>query len=289
MASLSQRRSENVPGPFFVDESCIDCDACRWVAPATFDEKNDQSRVYRQPETEEERTRALMAVLACPTSSIGTSEKYDAERIFARFPEPISENVFYCGYHHKASFGAASYLIVRPQGNVLIDSPRFTQPLVKRLEELGGVRHLFLTHQDDVADHKKFAAHFGCERILHVDDLSAGTREVEIQLEGEEPWALDDEILLIPVPGHTKGSVCLLYKEKFLLTGDHLAWSPDREQLVAFRGACWYDWRTQARSMKRLLDYPFEWVLPGHGRRCHFPAGRMREELRRCIEWMDAV
>ena len=28
---------------------------------------------------------------------------------------------------------------------------------------------------------------------------------------------------MIPVPGRTKGSVCYLYQEKYLFTGDHLA------------------------------------------------------------------
>jgi hypothetical protein len=38
--------------------------------------------------------------------------------------------------------------------------------------------------------------------------------------------------------------------------------------------------------MQRLLDYRFEWVLPGHGRIHHAPAGEMRAELVRCVEWM---
>lgn len=38
--------------------------------------------------------------------------------------------------------------------------------------------------------------------------------------------------------------------------------------------------------MKRLLDYRFEWVLPGHGRRVFLPAEKMKVELERCVEWM---
>ena len=34
------------------------------------------------------------------------------------------------------------------------------------------------------------------------------------------------------------------------------------------------------RSAERLLEYPFEWVLPGHGDRVHLPADRMKGELR---------
>ena len=32
---------------------------------------------------------------------------------------------------------------------------------------------------------------------------------------------------LIPVPGHTAGSMALLYNRRFLFTGDHLWWDPE--------------------------------------------------------------
>jgi len=37
------------------------------------------------------------------------------------------------------------------------------------------------------------------------------------------------------------------------------------------------------RSMARLAAYRFEWILPGHGPRCHFPAPRMAAEMQRCL------
>ncbi|MCA1626867.1 MAG: ferredoxin, partial [Acidobacteria bacterium] len=73
MADLTQRLPENVAGDFFVDASCIDCDACRQIAPASFRDHGEQSSVYRQPQTDAEIRRALMALVACPTSSIGTA------------------------------------------------------------------------------------------------------------------------------------------------------------------------------------------------------------------------
>jgi glyoxylase-like metal-dependent hydrolase (beta-lactamase superfamily II) len=90
----------------------------------------------------------------------------------------------------------------------------------------------------------------------------------------------------IPVPGHTRGHLVFLYQNKFLFTGDHLAWSPNRNSLIAFRSACWYSWTEQQRSMNRLLDYDFEWVLPGHGRIHHDSAPNMHEALRDCLDWM---
>src|SRR5919198_6498559 len=143
MANPKKRVPENVPGDFFVDSTCIDCDACRQIAPETFTEDTDYSIVHHQPQTDKEVRRAMMALVACPTASIGSTEHHDARIGIDAFPQLITDNVYYCGFNAESSFGAWSYLITRPQsqgGNVLIDSPRFATQLVKRIEAMGGVR-----------------------------------------------------------------------------------------------------------------------------------------------------
>ena len=291
MANIGLRLPENVPGDFFVDSTCIDCDACRQIAPTIFIEDGDASIVHHQPENDHETRRALMALVACPTGSIGTIGHHDAHIGIDAFPELIADNVYYCGFNAESSFGAWSYLIVRPEsegGNVLFDSPRFASQLVKRIEAMGGVRTMFLTHKDDVADHNRFAEKFHCRRVMHADD-GAASRGIETVIRGENPVEIDRDFTAIPVPGHTRGHVVFLYRNKFLFSGDHLAWSPNRNSLIAFRSACWYSWTEQTRSMEKLLDYEFEWVLPGHGRIHHAAAASMHEALRDCIEWMKTV
>jgi glyoxylase-like metal-dependent hydrolase (beta-lactamase superfamily II)/ferredoxin len=288
MANPALRLPENVPGDFFVDSTCIDCDACRQIAPETFIDAGDASIVQRQPTTKDETKRALMALVACPTASIGTTEHHDAQIGIDAYPSLIAENIYFCGFTAESSFGAWSYLIVRPEsegGNVLIDSPRFATQLVKRIAAMGGVNTMFLTHRDDIADHERFADRFNCQRVMHADD-GAARLEIERVLRGSEILELDQDLLAIPVPGHTRGHTLLLYQRKFLFTGDHLAWSPNRETLTAFRSACWYSWEEQIRSMEKLRRHDFEWVLPGHGRIHHDDPENMRRHLERCIEWM---
>ena len=267
MARPAARLEENAPGPFFVDESCIDCDACRQLAPATFarSRRHGRSVVVAQPGDAAGERRALMALVACPTASIGTTAKRGARAAADAFPEWIEDDVHECGWRSAASYGAASYLLVRPRGNVLVDSPRAARPLLERLDALGGVRTLVLTHRDDVADHAVLAARYGCERVMHEDD--AGGVPIERRIAGAAPVALDDELTAIPVPGHTRGSIALLHREKFLFSGDHLWWDEDDERLDMGRGVCWWSWPEQVRSLGRLRRYRFEWVLPGHGRR----------------------
>ena len=287
MAHLTQRRTQNISGDFYVDSSCIDCDTCRWMAPEIFNEQDGQSAVYQQPTSSPERAAAMQALLACPTASIGTVAKpRDIKEIQAQFPLLVAENIYHCGYHAESSFGAASYFIQRPEGNILVDSPRFAPPLVKRLEDMGGVRYLYLTHRDDVADHEKFHQHFHCDRLLHQDDITANTQQVEIQLQGTEPYQLAEDLLIIPVPGHTKGQTVLLYRDKFLFSGDHLAYSERLQHLYAFRDACWYSWAELGKSMTKLATYDFEWVLPGHGRRFHSDIATMQTQMQKCLDYI---
>ena len=285
MANLQRAYPENVQGNFFVDDTCIDCDLCRQIAPSVFQDEGDHSAVFHQPGSASETKRAAMALVACPTGSIGTQHKLDFREAAASYPELIDDNVYFCGYASPNSYGASSYIITRPEGNVLVDSPRFAKTLVRRIEQLGGISLMFFSHRDDVADHQKFHEYFGCPRIIHRAD-SDGI-DTESVMEGQEPIKLDKDLLVVPVPGHTRGHVVLLYKNKFLFTGDHLAWSERRGGLIAFRDVAWYSWTEQTKSMKRLLDLDFEWVLPGHGRRTHQPRGVMRQKLIDCITWME--
>jgi len=291
MAQIEHRLAQNSEGEFYVDSSCIDCDACRQIAPAIFRDHGGQSSVQRQPHSPEELQRALMALVACPTASIGTMSRRNARAGVEAFPEQLLADVYFCGFTSEASFGAWSYLIVRSEadgGNILVDSPRFTAPLVKRLEQMGGVRLMFLSHRDDIADHARFAAHFCCPRVMHHAD-GATRLGIEQITQGEQTVRLDDELLIIPTPGHTRGHQVLLYRDCVLFTGDHLAWSPERQTLIAFRDVCWYSWREQTRSMENLLAYCFESVLPGHGRLHHSSADDMHRHLERCVAWMKKM
>ncbi|MFN2531511.1 MAG: MBL fold metallo-hydrolase [Pyrinomonadaceae bacterium] len=288
MANLQLRLAENVPGDFFVDSTCIDCDTCSELAPSIFRDHGDQCSVYHQPTTPDEIKLALMALVACPTGSIGATEKHDAHIGIDAFPMLLADNVYFCGFTSEASFGGWSYLVTRPAlegGNILVDSPRFASQLVKRIESLGGVSTMLLTHRDDVADHHRFRRRFGCERVMHARD-GAAKLGAELILAGDESIQLGADLLAIPTPGHTRGHVVFLYRNQFLFTGDHLAWSPGRNTLTAFPSVAWYSWAEQTKSMERLLAYDFEWVLPGHGDLHHADRKTMHDHLDGCVEWM---
>lgn len=284
MALLNKRLPENVPGEFFVDSTCIDCDTCRQLAPEVFAESDSYSYVYLQPQTEREERNALRALLACPTGSIGTLHSNQAREVKADFPLHLENGVYYSGFNSPKSYGGNSYLVRHPDGNWLIDSPKFLPQLVARFEELGGIRNIFLTHQDDVAEAQKYAQRFSSTRIIHRQELPSQPGS-EIVLDGQEPIELSPEFLAIPTPGHTRGHCCLLHRG-FLFTGDHLWWSRNSGRLNASKQVCWYSWPEQTRSMAVLCNYQFEWVLPGHGQRVKLPSEVMQQELLELVKRM---
>jgi len=73
MADKNLKFPENVPGKFYVDNTCIDCDLCRETAPQFFrrNEEEGHTYVWRQPVSAEEIRLAEEAKTGCPTETIG--------------------------------------------------------------------------------------------------------------------------------------------------------------------------------------------------------------------------
>ena len=289
MANFSKRLSENIEGNFFVDSTCIDCDTCRQLAPTTFIEKGDYSTVFHQPENKSQEFEAYQALIACPVGSIGVLEHNDFQFTKAKtsFPLELEAGVFYNGFNSEKSFGANSYFVQHPEGNWLIDSPRYLKHLVDTFKLFGGIQYIFLSHEDDVADASRYAKAFEATRIIHRADIRA-LPDAEWVVEGDGLVEASSDFRLIPVPGHTQGSMALLYKNCFLFSGDHLWWEPYTQQLGAPSVLIWDKAQLQ-RSLSRLLEVNFEWVLPGHGHRGHFDAVTMQRHLKALIDSRSLV
>ena len=224
--------------------------------------------------------QAYRALLACPTGSIGTetSDQTILKKAKGDFPLLLDDGVYYCGFNSEISFGANSFYVQHAGGNWLIDSPRYLKHLVDAFERMGGVKYIFLTHEDDVADAARYGKRFGAKRIIHREDLQAMPDAEEV-IEQRTPHLFDPAWRIIPVPGHTAGSMCLLHRDRFLFTGDHLWWDPERQRLDSPRQLVW-NAEALRHSIAILAEYRFEWVLAGHGGRIHLPHGTMQAALR---------
>ena len=72
MADKANKYPDNVPGKYFVDNQCIDCDLCRETAPNNFTRSDEggYSYVQKQP-TAEEEAQCKEAMEGCPVEAIG--------------------------------------------------------------------------------------------------------------------------------------------------------------------------------------------------------------------------
>lgn len=92
--------------------------------------------------------------------------------------------------------------------------------------------------------------------------------EVDIALEDGQRF--NEEIDIIHLEGHTRGSICLLVKGVVLIAGDCLlgkgasgANTPNKLNPPS-KDVC-ADWDMAVRNLKKLMDHQFESLLPSHG------------------------
>jgi ferredoxin len=73
MAEKLLKYTKNIPGNFFVDTTCIGCNACVLEAPEFFKiyEKDLQAYVTRQPKNLSEKELCHQALMYCPVEAIG--------------------------------------------------------------------------------------------------------------------------------------------------------------------------------------------------------------------------
>ena len=152
-----------------------------------------------------------------------------------------------------------------------------------------------------MGDHAKWAAHYKALRLIHREEVVERVKECEIQLEGTGPWAVGekgdlDEMMLIHTPGHTAGSTTLYHKPSrsmftgithpmpqrsripIFSTGDHFGYSEKTGGLTILARYNKYSVAAQFESLKKLLDYDFISVYPGHGHRLEFKTVQERDK-----------
>ncbi|MER6569977.1 MBL fold metallo-hydrolase [Streptomyces sp. NPDC001093] len=273
--SAAEQRGQAGPA-WEIRENCVNCDVARQLAPETVVEAGARSVLLRQPADEAEELALARAAVACPVRAI---RRGPGELPAAPFPMRLDGEVHLCGHNSARTFGANAYLVRRPEGNLLVDTPRWTPAVAASYEELGGIAHVLLTHRDHTAHAQRFARHFGARVWIHEGDRDAAPY-ADTVLRGREPVDVLPGVTARPVPGHTRGSVVYVVDERYCFTGDTLYWSRTAQDLEVFETVVWYSRAELAESLLRLAEQArFSWVLPGHGDRCHRPAGELHERL----------
>ncbi|WP_327268756.1 MBL fold metallo-hydrolase [Streptomyces sp. NBC_01218] len=268
-----------------IDDTCIDCDVARQLAPGTVVRSAGRSVLARQPAGPQEHRALEQAAVACPVQSI----RLGGRRVGTDpFPLRLDGEVHLCGHTSARTFGANAYLVGRPEGNLLVDTPRWSSAVADAYERGGGIAHILLTHRDHTAHAERFARHFGARVWIHEGDLDAAPYADGV-LRGTSPVEVLPGVVAHPVPGHTRGSTVYVVDERYCFTGDTLYWSRAAQDLDVFETVVWHSRPELIASLLRLARRArFGWVLPGHGDRCHLPADELHERLLGLVARMRA-
>ncbi|EMY62728.1 ferredoxin [Leptospira terpstrae] len=73
MADKSIKQPENVPGKYYVDQTCVPCNDCIKEAPNLLQYSADESHIFvkKQPTNQNEEKQAKAAMAMCPVDAIG--------------------------------------------------------------------------------------------------------------------------------------------------------------------------------------------------------------------------
>ncbi|MBD2131728.1 MBL fold metallo-hydrolase [Sphaerospermopsis sp. FACHB-1094] len=178
---------------------------------------------------------------------------------------------------NRDTLGGTSYLIVRNEGNILIDCPAleqinhdfgddFGQDLGGNPLKHGGVRSLFITHRGAIAKVAEIQQALNCEIIIQEQEayLLPGLTVTTFSQE----LTLDDTTQIIWTPGHSPGSSCLYYREfgGVLFSGRHLISNLQGEP-VPLRTPKTFHWPRQLKSVQALRDRfspeTLQYICPG--------------------------
>ncbi len=154
---------------------------------------------------------------------------------------------------NRETLGGTAYFIQQPEGNILVDCPAWTEAIATTLQTHGGVRWLFLTHRDAIAQVKAIQRDTSCEVIIQEQEAYLLPR-LEVT-PFQQDWAIAPRVTAIWTPGHTPGSSCLYHAAEggILFTGRHLL--PNQHgQAMPLRIAKTFHWGRQLRSVQRLRD-----------------------------------
>ena len=245
MPRADQANVRSAPGPWYVDTRCVRCDAARNWAPGLI-EMDDAGRsfVARQPVGEEQEAELWRAAAACPTKSIGNRDQ--PREPAGIFPYRMTDGVFALGNNARSSFAAHSFLVARPSGNLMVDSPRFSQPLADSIDVLGGIAHVLLTHRDDVADADRWAKRYGARVWIGETDADAAPYATDLT-GAEGVTVISPGAVSIPAPGHTRGHVLYHVDDRVLFTGDTLHWNHRRGEFDVFPKQTFFSWAGPGR------------------------------------------
>jgi len=123
---------------------------------------------------------------------------------------------------YQANILVRSFLLERPAGNVLVyNSPGLTSAATT-IQDLGGATHLLINHSHEAMYGNPL---LDVPVFVHKRDRDEIARSMRVAGVFARRQMIDDDLEVIPTPGHTSGTTSYLWDNghhRFLFTGDFI-------------------------------------------------------------------
>lgn len=198
------------------------------------------------------------------------------------------------GIYKLKSKGCNVYLLRIGEQKYLVDTgtPNNTNLLLSQIGSLDGIL-ITHAHFDHVGSAGDLQARLDCPVYIHKDDYPYLMGEKKFRYGGvlgmvaslaerinraKKPSdvrtidtlnALSTDFNVIHTPGHTPGSVCILYK-KCLICGDLIRYTKEyyvfgKDVIKLSPKSFCSNYSEYLKSVRSILDFDFDIILPGHG------------------------
>jgi Metallo-beta-lactamase superfamily len=156
-----------------------------------------------------------------------------------------------------------AFLLERPQGNVLIYGNGALEPDLARWRRLGGLARQYLGHwHEAMFGDATLAERIGAPLFVHAADAGEVRARRAVRGAFSRAHTLDDDLDVIPIPGHTPGSTAYLWRtggRRLLFTADSLYLDGD-EWVAAVLDSS--DRAAYVESLERLREIEFDVLVP---------------------------
>ncbi len=169
-----------------------------------------------------------------------------------KLPRPVIASLF-AFPPNRETLGGTAYFLQTATGNLLIDSPAWTEETRLWLEEKGGIRWLAFTHRGGIANVRALQSTFHCELLIQEQEAYLLPNLTVTSFHHHHP--IDPGREMLWTSGHSPGSACVYTSLQggILFTGRHLL--PDRNGNPApLRIAKTFHWPRQLKNIQTLRD-----------------------------------
>lgn len=130
-----------------------------------------------------------------------------------------------------------AYLWTSAMGNVLFYNTTHKHEFDK-FAELGGIRHQYLSHQDEIASSlRTIQDRFGATLHIHESEAELAAAKAPVTGAFSQRHTVEGILEVIPTPGHTPGSTCYVANGaggRYLFTGDTIYRDSDGRWMAGY-------------------------------------------------------